>query len=425
MLSYKNFTKWVLCLITCMYAWTFMPYSYTVGFRIPLLNFPYINGIWFVVTSLCLFFLLNRRIICTKLFFLYTLGVLYVSIVGLFNTDSTYFKWYYYFQDLSIIIAVLVGIIFAENCDFKTYIKWIIGIFYIATSMLWFSIMQLNEWSVGLLFRQFNDGSRLLDLAQYNSSYFILTYAILIWFIRPEKYDKKYSESNRNIVITGLVGCFVFALQSGTRSLIISFFIFLCVFAFISINRSKARIYGFFLLNLVILCFIYFITLYRDFFDGDKVWGGYELLVSRFNQLREPFTEPRLHELKLLYDQMTLSEMFFGKGIGVGFISPVGEDGDLLINDVLYPHVGLIAPFQKGGVFIMFFFMIPLIFSIRNTIHSADKIKLSLKFGILFYFIQASMSGGWYFTGFFILGTLLVYSKKNRICHYNNYSKRE
>jgi hypothetical protein len=134
---------------------------------------------------------------------------------------------------------------------------------------------------------------------------------------------------------------------------------------------------------------------------GLAIWrySGVETILPRF-QSTDLSQEQRTEELRMMFAEVG-DRIVLGSGFGSLFRSPVpyrgllGSESDFL---ALTPHIGIVTPLLKGGVFgFMLLVGVPVTLLIRRSFSSTRR-SLRIWSGrcmVAFFLLVASTSGGW------------------------------
>jgi hypothetical protein len=201
-----------------------------------------------------------------------------------------------------------------------------------------------------------------------------------------------------------LVILFWFGVASATRNILLQFLI--CLIEFVICFRGFARIpvwlkciiggtiFGVIFLALRGLLFEHFL----------EARGVEEMRKVGFDE-----ENIRWYEIMTMYDQMTISDLVFGKGIGSHLYSPIYARSE---NEVTYaPHMAIFAPIMKFGILFTVSLWVYIFTKILKLLKKNDYLALVP----LNYLIGASVSGGWGFLVLFSLGIgvgYLFYSER-------------
>lgn len=395
-----EFAKWA---VVAMFVWSFIPKYYTENVLLPRIDIPFINGLWALAFGFCATQIINVRTIENRLFFAYAVGMVIMIFRGILNSSHPLFTWYYIAQDISTGFGVLGGIMFAQMLCLKAYLKVMLKIYYLAVIIIGITLFGIRSGFISantIVIR--NIGERIYDPAQFASSGFILFLAPCLWFNFPSTNILETKIVRRIFIVVGIFFALLTGYYSGTRSFVLwAIFVVGCMIIVIGRDYIKS---GKIIFAAIVVVAVSVISMNELVVAVSKMG----VIGDRFMQLEDVKSESRYYELEVLYEQMSTLDLCIGKGFGVGFISPiVGED---LTSDVLWPHIGLFAPWQKGGVFMFVASLIPAIMAIKIFVFErVSDLRQGFLIGVLQFFVLACVSGGWYFTTFFTLGSMLVF----------------
>jgi len=370
---------------------TFIPNSITDTFR--LWGLPAVNFIWlaFFVTASAVFFSRKKR--SKTLFLIYALGFGYMALVGVTRSDHPFFSFSDFCRDLVFTSGLLGGIAWGGIVDQERARSFELRLAALAVILLTLTQVGL---ALGVIPAVVSEG-RVFEPSQFSSSYFVMALAPMLWLTPPKEPRLHWLSGRRCLAIFGLVAVGLFSLISVTRS---SFLLFIfSVLAIILITSPRWRVMMVFL-GLGGVLALHYSTTTTDIVSEVTKMGP---IGQRFALLVDARSEIRFQEIQELISQTSGSELIFGKGYGIGFISSIA--GDDLQSTVLNPHVGVLAFLQKGGILVFLASLAPLAFALRRLFaRSVCRQGKALYFGIIFFYACGSISGGWYIMPFFLLG---------------------
>jgi hypothetical protein len=230
----------------------------------------------------------------------------------------------------------------------------------------------------------------------YTSSLF--TVAELCIFVGPLLQGGSWTRGKIRAVNLGYVGlgCSVVGLIAGifsaTRSLFIAASVSvmasgLALVRHLSLGRKVALIVG-------VSSLLFAVVGPELRLSGDAVLG----------RLRdtEVTSELRYREVEYLTEAVDDSR-WFGKGLGSYFDSPIAALTNELASS---PHIGILTPYQKGGIIGMLaIFALPLLLTIRSLLSKRrHTFEWACAASAAVYFLIASTSGGWHYLDLFVFG---------------------
>ena len=314
-----------------------------------------------------------------------------MTLVGFTRSGHKFFSGADLLRDLIFTSGILGGIAWGQIIHSARAIRFEFRLAVIAVIALIFS--QVGVY-FGLITAIESEG-RVYEPGQFSSTYFILALAPMIWVTPFGGLKFKKILRRRCTVVIGMVSVALFSLVSATRSVLLLLIVSIGLIIWIVLPRRITAIVFIVTLSAILTCFL------SSEFSIDLLQIGF--IGERFLRLSDIQSEIRFQEIQDLIGQMSISELLFGKGFGIGFISIVG--GEDMQSTVLNPHVGLLAFLQKGGVIIFFGSLAPLVFALWHlSVTNRGSHYMALVAGIIFYFVCGSISGGWYITPFALLG---------------------
>lgn len=368
---------------------TFLPIAVTGDLR--LYGIPFVNYLWLIFLVCVSAGVLLNRAASRSALWACAACIVYMGVVGLLHSRHMFFSYADWFRDVLFSSGVFGGCAWGLRLNQVQAVAFERRLFMLASVML-----LANQVGIALgVVSAYEFDGRVLDPSQYSSSYFVLGLAAVVIATRTLSRRSSARALYSGMVVAGLASVLWFTLVSVTRSTMILLAAVVGMILWISIPRLKLAgiaLFGTCLMLAVISS------------------GGVSLTSAQFGSIGERFTllhdarsEVRYKEIEDLLSQMPLSERIFGRGFGVGFLSSAaGEDLKLT---ALNPHVGILSFFQKGGVVVMTIALLPLFAAMRFLLAAKTMRMLKAYSGIVvFFYICASISGGWFITPLFLLG---------------------
>jgi len=359
-----------------------------------VLGYPLVNYVWVVFILIVIPAFLLKPNVPKQIFWAYSLALCLMTLRGALQYQSPFFTAANLVRDGLFSSGVVGGVAFGALVSRHEAIRFEKRIALIAIGSL--AIVQIGVMYNILTPTRIQE--RELDPSQYSSSYFALVLIPIIWFSKDFNERKKAFLFRRGLALGGIIAVATFSVVSATRTTTILLLVTISAISWISSRHARA-----FIAALVIILFSFVQT--RTIFEPllvDKLG----LLGARFSLLQDARSEVRIVEIEELFDQMSTGDFLIGKGYGVGFLSSAA--GENLQYTALNPHIGVFSLLQKGGIGVFIASLIPCVIAAIRIFRSASNPRYySLCFGVLFFFVCAAISGGWYFTPFFLLGYCL------------------
>lgn len=343
---------------------------------------PAQNYFFLGCVSIAYFYLIKRKLRISYAI-IFTIFVAYLSVLGYIHNNHQFFSYKFLFQDIGTLLGLVVGYVLAIKYPFKVLMS---KVFFLCKICAFFLILSFLLLDFGI-YPDKGMGDRRLLLSDFVSSSF-LGFIILVVFF----YLKKFREpSTIWWIYFFFVVLFIFSIRSGTRStLLFTVYSFL---VFLVFNKK-----------------IIHITVLLLLFAPILIAQAENLVV--FNRLMESDIgkDPRYFEAAWLLLEFQNSFPITGAGLGVGIM----KDGGLFDRvPVFYAHIGILNFLYKGGVLFSLFILYPLVKSTYYLITKKDKyFQGILFFSLLFFYIQSTLSGGYIFGTFLLLGMVVGFMDK-------------
>ncbi len=367
--------------IILVIAYTFPNSEVIRIFNIPIVRFA---DLLLMMASILYFSRLNKENKSTKL--IVFIIIVISSINGLTNMNNEYFDWNFFILDFAFYLAIILGLVVAENITPVKIIKLLYYAFFISAISLLISIILLK---LGLLISSQGE-SRLVVLPMYYSAFFVYSLAPVLFFYF------KNSNKKRVFIIFSLMLCFVFSFSSATRNILIlsiTSSLFLILGLYRSLSFSK---FFFLLITFAILSSLLY---YFSFLHIHST------LFNRFHN-ENIDNESRYEEIVLLFKGF--NQIILGKGFGVGGLKP-----GMLLKIVDSPHIAIFTYLYKSGIV---FFLIIIFFIIKTFMLVLKKNNSNWICGtyIIILFLQHCISGGYTFPYLFIAGIFIFFTNAKK-----------
>ncbi len=130
--------------------------------------------------------------------------------------------------------------------------------------------------------------------------------------------------------------------------------------------------------------------------------------------------DERYTEVEWIAAEMNPDEWITGAGFGRGFNSPLT---DTLGRLVTATHIGILTVLFKGGVAVFAVAVVLPLFWITISLFKGARIAYSVRSAMLVFYIQATLSGGYSFLVFLVVGVIYrlldedLFGRSDRIGH--------
>jgi hypothetical protein len=364
-----------------------IPLDYALAWRIagvPALNIAYIATFAVAIVTFA-----RDRSADRRSMIVYGASGIWLCIITIIHITEPAFSLKGALQDVASYIGLLAGISFAQTKKIPGFSENLPKLFLASCIVLALGMVGLILGYVGSK----TEGGRLVDVALYNSAFFIQVTFPLMWHGNFGS-----GRLRRGLAVAGIALSLVFAIISATRSVIIISVVCLAVTGFIAVKKSRGNVIWLGGVLLLVSTMSVFMGSLTNAFQGT-------LISARFSS--ENYEEdPRAEELTGMLADMTTSDWIYGTGFGRQFVSPI--ELELGTGLALYPHIGITALLYKGGLLLFSpLILVPCLLSLFRLLFGPSSVGDPLLAGVVVYFFQSCMSGGWSFMDLFLLGLCL------------------
>lgn len=246
-----------------------------------------------------------------------------------------------------------------------------------------------------------HEGGRLYSYSLFTSCYVITAVFPMLYTAGQRDGMAPGAPARRRRIAAGaaLSLVFVAAVSSATRSVLITASVSVLATMWIKL-RGRHTVLWMLLAGIGFFA-VFAVVAYSSF------WRDYQI-ADRF-LVREIEEESRYEEAKLMLEDLH-NDFWSGRGFGSRFESVIEVDGSTL---AYAPHIGALTSLYKGGPVVFALLVVwPLIQVSAALTSRAGGAAGGAWCGVLVYYVQGLMSGGWSPAALFLLGAMLSFARR-------------